>query len=109
MGANEPNGTLASYWAVPMPTPGTLCDPVRLSELIGGGTIALGGVEAAARARGEGTTPVTCRITFCVRCDRPIEGAAVKVAGESQLGAASGAREDDWRHVEGDPACRPRR
>lgn len=45
-------------------------------------------------------------IKICVYCDRPIEGAAIKVAGESHLGATSGARPDSWRHVKGDPACR---
>lgn len=52
-------------------------------------------------------TPMS-RTKFCVSCDRPIEGAAIKVAGESHLGASSGARGDDYRHVKGDPACRPR-
>ncbi|WP_438294074.1 hypothetical protein [Streptomyces sp. HUAS TT7] len=45
---------------------------------------------------------------FCVCCDQPIEGAAIKVAGESHLAASSGARADDYRHVKGDPACRRR-
>jgi hypothetical protein len=48
-------------------------------------------------------------IKFCVCCGQRIEGAFIKVAGESQLGASSGARSDDYRHVKGDPACRPRR
>lgn len=52
-------------------------------------------------------TPMS-RTKFCVSCDRPIEGAAIKVAGESHLGASSGARGDDYRHVKGDTACRPR-
>ncbi|MFD9630413.1 hypothetical protein [Streptomyces violascens] len=50
----------------------------------------------------------TSHTKFCVSCDRPIEGAAIKVTGESHLGASSGARGDDYRHVKGDPACRTR-
>ncbi|MFG2718159.1 hypothetical protein ACGFW5_07635 [Streptomyces sp. NPDC048416] len=48
-------------------------------------------------------------IRFCLYCDRPIEGVAIKVSDASRLGAPSGARVDDFRHVKGDPACRPRR
>lgn len=43
---------------------------------------------------------------ICIHCDKPIEGAAIKVTGESQWAATSGARGDSWRHVKGDPACR---
>lgn len=46
------------------------------------------------------------RIRICIRCDRPIEGAAIKVTGPGHLVSMSGARPDDWRHVEGDTRCR---
>ncbi|WP_328313053.1 hypothetical protein OG432_24240 [Streptomyces sp. NBC_00442] len=50
------------------------------------------------------------RIKFCLYCDRPIEGAAIRIR-ETEAGASmSGARPDNYRHVKGDPACRaPRR
>lgn len=48
-------------------------------------------------------------IKICIYCDKPIEGATIKVTGESQWGSANGARGDSWRHVKGDPACRGRR
>jgi hypothetical protein len=48
-------------------------------------------------------------IKFCIYCDRPIEGASIKVADASRVAAPSGARGDDYRHVKGDPACRARR
>lgn len=51
----------------------------------------------------------TSGVKICVYCDRPIEGAAIPVSGASHLGSSSGARGDDYRHVKGDPACRPRR
>lgn len=47
VGDNMPGERLASYWAVPMPTPGALCDPLRLAELIEAGTAVLG-MEATA-------------------------------------------------------------
>ncbi|GGU15661.1 hypothetical protein GCM10010289_41840 [Streptomyces violascens] len=34
----------------------------------------------------------TSPIKFCLHCDRPIEGAAIKVTGADQLAAPSGAR-----------------
>ncbi|WP_328309221.1 hypothetical protein OG432_08185 [Streptomyces sp. NBC_00442] len=51
----------------------------------------------------------TSRIKFCLYCDRPIEGFAIRIR-EADAGASmSGARPDNYRHVKGDPACRPRR
>lgn len=43
IGDNEPDGTHASYWAIPMSAPGALCDPVRLNEMIEAGTATLDG------------------------------------------------------------------
>jgi hypothetical protein len=48
-------------------------------------------------------------IKICIYCNRPIEGVAIKVASAEHVAAASGARSDDYRHVKGDPACRPRK
>ncbi|WP_438296324.1 hypothetical protein [Streptomyces sp. HUAS TT7] len=41
IGDNEPDGTRASYWAVPPTAPGALCDPIRLNAMIEAGTAAL--------------------------------------------------------------------
>ncbi|MCX5385880.1 hypothetical protein [Streptomyces sp. NBC_00083] len=49
------------------------------------------------------------RIKFCLSCDRPIEGVAIKVSDADRVAAPSGARGDDYRHLRSDPACRPRR
>ncbi|MEV5941306.1 hypothetical protein [Streptomyces sp. NPDC051994] len=38
VGDTEPEGPHASYWAVPMRTPGALCDPVRVYSMIMTGT-----------------------------------------------------------------------
>lgn len=38
VGDNEPNGTHASYWALPMRAPGDLCDPGRVHSLVLTGT-----------------------------------------------------------------------
>ena len=48
-------------------------------------------------------------IKICIYCDKPIEGVAIKVADADRVAASSGARGDDYRHVKGDPACRPGR
>ncbi|KOU43632.1 hypothetical protein ADK54_17350 [Streptomyces sp. WM6378] len=41
VGDNEPDESRASYWAMPMPAPGALCDPVRVTEMINAGTALL--------------------------------------------------------------------
>ncbi|MFD7016171.1 hypothetical protein [Streptomyces sp. NPDC059928] len=41
VGDNEPDERLATYWAVPMASPGALCSPVRVAELVEAATIAL--------------------------------------------------------------------
>ncbi|KOU37662.1 hypothetical protein ADK54_31520 [Streptomyces sp. WM6378] len=41
IGDNEPDGTRASYWAVPPTGPGALCDPIRLSTMIETGSATL--------------------------------------------------------------------
>ncbi|WP_147267381.1 hypothetical protein [Streptomyces sp. SDr-06] len=41
VGDHEPDGTHASYWAVPMRAPGHLCDPGRVVALIEAGAAAL--------------------------------------------------------------------
>ena len=40
-GDNEPDGTHASYWLLPMSAPGALCNPVRIGEMVEVGTAAL--------------------------------------------------------------------
>ncbi|MGW2859054.1 hypothetical protein [Streptomyces sp. NPDC001205] len=45
VGACEPDGTHASYWAVPMRAPGDLCDPARVATLIETGAAALGSAD----------------------------------------------------------------
>ncbi|MFD7169111.1 hypothetical protein [Streptomyces violascens] len=47
VGDHEPDGTRASYWAVPPTAPGALCDTLRLNAMIVTGTAAL---EAQAEA-----------------------------------------------------------
>ncbi|MFG2721028.1 hypothetical protein ACGFW5_22430 [Streptomyces sp. NPDC048416] len=42
VGEDEQTETWASYWAVPMSWPGTLCDPARVLRLIRAGTALLG-------------------------------------------------------------------
>ncbi|WP_159030256.1 hypothetical protein [Streptomyces sp. CB01201] len=47
---------------------------------------------------------------FCIYCDRPIVGVAVPASQAGAWASASGARPDNWKHLNGDPACRtPRR
>ncbi|MER0445401.1 hypothetical protein ABR738_12635 [Streptomyces sp. Edi4] len=41
IGDDQHTDTWSSYWAVPMPAPGTLCDPNRVLRLIRAGTAAL--------------------------------------------------------------------
>ena len=60
------------------------------------------------RPQKEGVMKAESRVKICIYCDRPIEGASIKVADASRVAAPSGARGDDYRHVQGDPACRPR-
>ncbi|MFE4867767.1 hypothetical protein [Streptomyces sp. NPDC056682] len=43
VGDNEPDEHLASYWAVPMTSPGALCYPVRVAKLAEAGTAELDG------------------------------------------------------------------
>ncbi|MFG3281619.1 hypothetical protein [Streptomyces sp. NPDC048111] len=40
-GTDEPDGPLATYWAVPMTAPGALCDPLRVTGLVTAGITAL--------------------------------------------------------------------
>lgn len=50
------------------------------------------------------------RVKICIYCDRPIEGAALPVGQPGAWTSTSGARDVNWRHVQGDTACRaPRR
>ncbi|AYG83151.1 hypothetical protein DWB77_05347 [Streptomyces hundungensis] len=42
VGDAEPVERLAAYWVVPMATPGALCDPMQLADLIETGTAILG-------------------------------------------------------------------
>ncbi|MCT9091579.1 hypothetical protein N4G70_22300 [Streptomyces sp. ASQP_92] len=47
-------------------------------------------------------------VKICLYCDKPIEGVALPVGQAGAHASANGARPDNWRHVKGDPACRPR-
>ncbi|MFF4185031.1 hypothetical protein ACFYZ9_17705 [Streptomyces sp. NPDC001691] len=46
VGCTGPDESHASYWAVPIEAPGSLCDPARLTELIRAGTAMPGGAES---------------------------------------------------------------
>ncbi|MFE9403811.1 hypothetical protein ACFYNY_18745 [Streptomyces sp. NPDC006530] len=48
------------------------------------------------------------RVKICLICDKPIEGAAIPVGQADAHASPSGARPDNWRHVQGDRACRGR-